>query len=306
MQSSREEAFSGLVEMTTMRQRRGPRFAWLGVSALATVLTAGVAGGASAAPGPAAAPSAPAATYADLVGLAEAASIVAEVTVQSQAVVPPERAPGLAAGHARLYLETHTLRVLKGPSALGESVNYLADVPLGIKGKPPKLRKQTFVIFARPVPGQTGALQLVSPNAQLPLDATIEERARTVIAQLVAPGAPPRIGRVHDVISVAGNLAGESETQMVVDTATGAPASLTVVRRPNMDPTWGVSWSEIVNQSAKPPAPDTIAWYRLACSLPRRLEPGAFLQSDPAGRQRAEADYQLIVDQLGPCERNLH
>lgn len=287
-----------------MRQRRAAPFAWLRASALPIALAFCLAGAADGAAGPPA-PAPPVATYADLVGFAEAAPIVAEVTVQSQATVPPERAPGLAAGHARLYLETRTQRVLKGPSALGESVNYLTDVALDAKGKPPKLRKQTFLIFARPVAGQAGELQLVSPAAQLPLDATIEERARTVIAQLVAPGAPPRITRVHDVISVAGNLAGESETQMAVDTATGAPASLTVLRRPNMAPTWGVSWSEIVDESAKPPARETIAWYRLACSLPRRLEPGSFLQSDAAGRQRAEADYQLILDQLGPCERNL-
>ena len=286
-----------------MRQRKAASLAWLRAGMFSTVLACGVT--AAAAPTGPAPPSAPPATYADLVGLVEAAGVVAEVTVKDQALVPPERAPGLAAGHARLYLETRTQRVLKGPSALGESVNYLADVRLDAKGKPPKLRKQTFLIFARPVSGQAGELQLVSPRAQLPLDPTIEERARTVIAQLVAPGAPPRISRVHDVISVAGNLAGESETQMIVDTATGAPASLTVVRRPNMEPTWGVSWSEIVDESAKPPARDTIAWYRLACSLPRRLEPGAFLQSDSAGRQRAEADYQLILDRLGPCERTL-
>jgi hypothetical protein len=92
---------------------------------------------------------------------------------------------------------------------------------------------------------------------------------------------------------------------MFVDTANGAPASLTVVRRPNMDPTWGVSWSEIVDQAAKPPERDTIAWYRLACSLPRSLPGGAYLQADAAGRTRAEADYRFIIDQLGPCERTL-
>ena len=287
------------------RQRRAAPFACLRASGLALAATVALSG----VPAPAAGPAIPvapiAATYADLVGLAEAASIVAEVTVQSQALVPPERAPGLAAGHARLYVETRTQRVLKGPNALGESVNYLADVPLDAKGKPPKLRKRTFLIFARPVAGQPGMLQLVSPAAQLPLDPAIEERVRTVIAQLVAPGAPPRINRVHDVISVAGNLAGESETQMFVDTASGAPASLTVLRRPNMDPTWGVSWTEVVDESAKPPARDTIAWYRLACSLPRKLDSGAFLQTDAAGRQRAEADYQFILAQLGSCERKL-
>jgi hypothetical protein len=267
-----------------------------------------VAGAANAQPAPVTASTAIAVgpTYADIVGLAEAAEIVAVVAVKDQATVSAERAPGLAAGSARLYLETRTQRVLKGPSALGESVRYLADVPLTAKGKPPKLRKQTFMVFANAVAGRPGELQLVAPDAQLPFDAAIEERVRTVIGQLVAPDAPPRITGVRDVISVAGNLAGESETQMFLNTKGGAPVSLTVIRRPNMEPTWGVSWSEIVDQSAKPPEKGTIAWYRLACSLPRQLSADAFLQADPAGQRRAQADYQVILDRLGPCERTRH
>jgi hypothetical protein len=287
--------------MTMMRQRRPLRARRLHALALPLALACVPAG----APRGPAAPPGPPPTYADLVTLAEAAPVVAELTVKGQAVVPPERAPGLAPGHARLYLETQTVRVLKGPSALGESVHYLADVPVDAKGKPPKLKKQTFLVFARPVAGHPGELQLVAPGAQLPFDAWVETRVRSIISQLVAPGVPPRITGVHDVISVAGNLAGESETQMFVDTASGAPASLSVVRRPNMDPTWGVSWSEIVDQAAKPPERETIAWYRLACSLPRALPASAYLQSDAAGRSRAEADYRFILDQLGPCERTL-
>jgi hypothetical protein len=287
--------------MTMMRQWRPLRLRRLQALALPLALACAPAGAAKAPP----LPPGPPPTYADLVGLAEAAPVVAELTVKGQAAVPPERAPGLAPGHARLYLETQTVRVLKGPSALGESVHYLADVPVDAKGKAPRLRKQTFIVFARPVAGRPGDLQLVAPAAQLPFDPALETRVRSVIAQLVAPGVPPRITGVHDVISVAGNLAGESETQMFVDTATGAPASLTVVRRPNMDPTWGVSWSEIVDQAAKPPERETIAWYRLACSLPRSLPGSAYLQSDAAGRSRAEADYRFILAQLGPCERTL-
>lgn len=275
-----------------------------GIAIAAALLACAVPAGASAQAPAASIAAGP--TYADLAGLTEAAGIIAEVLVKSQATVPPERAPGLAPGRARLYLETQTQRVLKGRSALGESVRYLADVPLGAKGKPPKLKKQAFIVFANPVAGRPGELQLIAPDAQLPLDATTEERVRAVITQFVAPDAPPRITGVRDVISVAGNLAGESETQMFVNTVGGAPVSLTVIRRPNMEPTWGVSWSEIVDQAAKPPEPDTLAWYRLACSLPRRLSEEAFLQSDAAGRRRAEADYQFILDQLGPCERTRH
>jgi hypothetical protein len=289
------------MEMTMMMPRRPALSFRLRAIALPLALAAAGASAAS----PSVAPAVPVPTYADLVGLAEASPVVAEVVVKSQATVPPERAPGLAPGRARLYLDTQTQRVLKGPSALGESVRYLADVPLDARGKPPKLKKQAFLLFAKPVAGRPGELQLIAPAAQLPLDPTLEGRVRSVIAQLVAPGVPPRITGVHDVISVAGNLAGESEMQMFVDTANGAPASLTVVRRPNMDPTWGVSWSEIVDQAAKPPERDTIAWYRLACSLPRSLPGGAYLQADAAGRTRAEADYRFIIDQLGPCERTL-
>lgn len=284
---------------------RGAPSSWLrGLSLPLALGACAVAGGASAETPPAIA--APAPTYADLVSLAEPAAIIAEVTVKDQATVPPERAPGLAPGRARLYLEAQTQRVLKGPAALGESLAYLADVPLNAKGKAPKLKKQTFLVFADPVPGHPGELQLVKPDAQLADDPALAERVRTVAEQLVAPDAPPRITGVRDVISVAGNLAGESETQMSIETVGGRPGSLTVIRRPNMAPTWGVSWTEIVDQSAKPPAPDTLAWYRLACFLPRQLTPDDFLQADEAGRQRARADYQLILDSLGPCERTRH
>jgi hypothetical protein len=284
-----------------MRQdRRMPSKGCWAIALAGSLLACAIPTAASAQNPPA---SAPAPTYADLVGLAEDSSVIAEVAVKDQATVPAERAPGLAPGRARLYLQTQTQRVLKAPSALGESVRYLADVPLNAKGKPPKLKKQAFIVFADPVAGRPGELQLVAPDAQLPFDAALEERVRTVIGQLVAPDAPPRITGVRDVISVAGNLAGESETQMFVRTAGGAPVSLTVIRRPNMEPTWGVSWSEIVDQAAKPPARDTLAWYRLACFLPRSLPGNAFLQSDAAGRQRAQADYRFILDQLGPCER---
>ena len=86
-------------------------------------------------------------------------------------------------------------------------------------------------------------------------------------------------------MSVAGNLAGESETQLFLNTANGTPVSLTVVRRPGMAPTWGVSWTEIVDQAARPPEEGT-AGYRLACFLPRELPDKAFLQRDSASRTR--------------------
>lgn len=245
----------------------------------------------------------PVVTYADVAKLAEDASVVALVEVRNQAVVPPPRAPGLAAGHARLYLEARTAALLAARAPLGESISYLVDVPLDSKGKPPKLRKQRFLIFADAVPGRPGSLQLVEDGAQVPATADSEQLARTVIAALAASDLPPAITGVRDVMSVPGNLVGESETQLFLDTVTGQPVSLTVVRRPGMEPQWGVSWSEIVDQAARAPSPQTIEWYRLACALPAQLPARAYLQDDSDARVRAEADYRYILDQLGRCER---
>jgi hypothetical protein len=242
-------------------------------------------------------------SYADFADLAEAAGLVALVTVRDQVAVESERSPGLAAGQVRLYIEARTEALLAGRSAVGESLAYLVDVPLTAKGKAPKLKKQRFLIFARAVPGRPGELMLVDRRAQIPATPESEQLARAVIAALAAPDAPPRVSGIREVMSVAGNLAGESETQLFLNTASGTPVSVTVVRRPGMDPQWGVSWSEIVDQAARPPAPGTVEWYRLACFLPLTLPADAYLQSDRAGRARAEADYRFVLDQLGACPR---
>ncbi len=249
-----------------------------------------------------AAPVPPLATYADVVALAEQADVVALIEVRDQAEVEPERAPGLAAGQARLYIEARTQALLAGRAALGESLAYLADVPRDARGRVPKLRKQRFIVFADAVPGRPGTLALVGPGAQLSATTETEQLARTVIAALAASDLPA-VTSIREAMSVAGNLAGESETQLFLETATGTPVSLTVIRRPGMEPQWGVSWSEIVDQAAKAPEPETIEWYRLACFLPAQLPREAFLQDDRAARARAEADYAFILERLGGCPR---
>lgn len=247
----------------------------------------------------------PVATYADVASLLEKSAVVARVEVRKQATLPVETQQGVAPGKARLYVQARTESLLVGRAAVGESLAFLSDVPLTAKGKPPKLKKQRFIVFAVPVPGRAGELQLVGANAMLPADPALEQQVRTIATALLSPDAPPQITGVRDVMSVRGNLAGESETQLFLDTAGGAPVSLTVIRRPGMQPDWGVSWTEIVDQSAAPPRPETLEWYRLACSLPARLPAKAFLQSESAARFQAEVDYEFVLQQLGPCARLL-
>ena len=182
---------------------------------LAAVLAAGTA----AAP----APPAPNVNYADLADLADPADLVVHVQVTKQIALPPERATNVAPGYTRLYIEARTLALLAGKAPLGESVRYLVDVPNDAKGKPPKLKKREFLLFARPVAGRPGELQLTGPTDQLPYDATIAARLRPILAELAAADAAPAITGVRDALAVPGTLVGESETQIFLGTATGDP-----------------------------------------------------------------------------------
>ncbi|KLE34877.1 hypothetical protein AAW00_09385 [Aurantiacibacter luteus] len=242
-------------------------------------------------------------TYADLVTFALAADLVAIVTVDEQTRFPPERAPDVAPDKVRLYIESLTRNLLVGPSGVGGSLVFVTDLPRDADGDAPELEGRDYVIFADPVRNRPGEVQLVARNALFPAGPRIEGRVRSILRDLADPDSPSAITGVRDVISVPGNLAGEAETQMFVETQSGAPVSLSVVRRPGMRPEWGVSLGEIVDTAARPPARDSIAWYRFACSLPRQLPDEAFLQTDRQARARAREDYAFVLAELGECSR---
>jgi hypothetical protein len=247
-----------------------------------------------------------AATYADLVTLAERSQLVARAQIRRQTQLRPERAPGLAPGFARLYIEAETIALIAGDTALGEQLVYLVDVPLNENGKPPKLKKQTVLLFANLAGrGPKGAtqLQLTGRQAQIPYSPAFEARLRPVLTALAARDVPPVITAVSDALSVPGTLSGESETQIFLKTSTDAPVSITVLRRPGQPPRWGVSWGEIIDSAARPPAPETLRWYRLACALPDQLPASANISQDPATRRLATRDYAFVREALGPCAR---
>ena len=249
-------------------------------------------------------PTAPRATYADLVDLSIAAPLVLRAKIDDQATVERERAPGLAPGHARLYVEAETTALIAGNAPIGESLRYLVDVPLDAKGKVPKLKKREVVLFARPVAGNARQVQLVYARAQLPYTPELESRLRPILTELVDPDRAPVITGVRDALSVEGTLTGESETQLFLDTRDDGPVSVTIVRRPNQAPRWGVSWSEIVDQSARAPQRETLAWYRMACFLPETLPNDANLSREMRSREMAARDYAFMIEQLGACPRN--
>lgn len=278
----------------------------LSIAAASGLLAACSGALAQSAPVPAAAPRASTgiATYADLADLADRANLVIHAQIREQAELSPERAPNVAPGYTRLYIEARTIALIGGGRPIGESLKYLVDVPVDEDGDPPDLEDREVILFALAGQGRPGEIQLVGPTAQLPWSAELEARVRPILAEMAAPDAPPTVLGVRDILSIPGNLAGESETQIFLNTDGEGPVSITVVRRPNMSPVWGVSWTEIVDQAARPPARDTLAWYRIACFLPDELPRGALLSRDPASQAQAVEDFRFVQQSLGPCHRN--
>jgi hypothetical protein len=283
-----------------------PFFKTLKISLVAAI---GFATGSAAALAQAPAAVAPAApegpTYADLATLSDAADLVIRVQIRRQTVLKPDRAPGLATGFARLYIEAQTVALIAGRAGVGASLVYLVDVPLDPKGKVPKLKNREMLLFADSVPGRPAEVRLVNPSAQLAYTPALEAQVRPILTELFAADGPPRITGISDALAVTGTLAGESETQIFLSTDSGAPVSLTILRRPRQPVQWGVSWGEIIDSAARPPAKDTLRWYRLACSLPPQLPSGANLARESAERRLAAGDYAFVRDALGPCSRRI-
>lgn len=282
-----------------MRTLRFGLFAWFPALALA------LPGAAIASDSRAVMPLAmPERTYADLADLADAATLV--IRVQPRDVIPiaPESAKGVQAGWARVYVRARTEALIGGSTAVGASLSYLVDVPLNAKGKLPPIRKKSMVLFARPVAGRPGEVQLVAPDAQIVWDPALEGRIKAILTEFYAPDAPPRITGVREALYVAGDLAGAGETQIFLNTAKGVPAAITVTRVPGQTPAVSVSFSEVMSAQAAVPPVDTAAWYRLACFLPAQLPASANISGSAQDRAAASADYRTAIAGLQACRRN--
>ncbi len=242
-------------------------------------------------------------TYADVASLADSADLVLRAQVRSMARVENDRARGLKPGYGRFYVKAKTKALLSGSRGVGDAIAYLVDLPIDERGRPPALKKQDVLIFARPVAGSLTDLQLVAPDAQILWNDPTEAMLRTILRDLLAPDTPPIVTGVREIIHVPGNLAGSGETQIFLATKSGAAASITVRHEPGSPPAWGVSFSELTADVTRPPRPETLDWYRLACFLPNTVPATANLSEGPMARQQAMADYRMVLGQLGECQR---
>ncbi|WP_422785776.1 hypothetical protein [Rhizorhabdus argentea] len=244
-------------------------------------------------------------SYADLADLALTAPIVAGVSVVKAERLKGALAPGLAAGRARFLIQATTMILLRGADGMPGTVSYIVDVPLDAGGKPQKLKKARFILFADRVPGRPLELRLTSPYSQLDWTQTNESRLRAILTEAISPAAPPIVTGIGSAFHVPGAIPGESESQIFLTTRDNRPISLSVLRRPAEQPQWAVALGEMVDDSARAPARDSLLWYRLACFLPSRIPDASVAALSEGDAAAVREDYRFVLDQLGACGRTL-
>lgn len=249
--------------------------------------------------------SGPALTYADLADLALPAPIVAHVRITRAARLKGAEAVNVSPGKSRFYIEADMVSLIKGPSGVPAKISYLVDLPNGAKGRPIKIAKKSeYLLFATPVAGRPGELRLAAPDAQLVWTEERAFRIRQILSEASRSDAPPRIAGIGRAFHVPGSLPGESETQIFLQTADQRPVSLSILRRPGEQPRWSVALSEIVDDAAAAPQANTLLWYSLACTLPATLPRQSLVDAEPNQIGAVQADYRLVLNQLGPCTRS--
>lgn len=240
-------------------------------------------------------------SYATLAKLVTRAPFIIDARIRKADRLRPEESAGLANGMVRFLIEADVSALIRGTQAMTSRITYTADVPLNAKGKPPKLAKQRVLLFARPVSDRPGMVQLTGLQSQMNWLPELDAQVRAITRDALASNAPPAITGVGNAFHVPGSLPGEGETQVFLQTGSGLPVSLQILRRPGETTRWSVSLGDIVDESAGAPRANTFLWYRLACGLPRNLPTEAVESDDAANAAKAREDYQYVLRSLGPC-----
>ena len=259
-----------------------------------------VNGGFAAIPKPSPPSPADAWRYADLADLFAGAPIVLRAKIISATRI---KAPPTPSGAVRFYVEANVVSLIRGPQAVPPRLVWLVDMMPDSRGKIAKLAKADVLVAALPVAGRPGEIRLAARDAQPFWNPTLETRVRNIISSVTAPDAPPAITGIASAFHTAGTVTGEGETQIFLSTVTTAPISVSVFTRPGQPKRWAFALGEIVDESAAPPTPDTLAWYRFACFLPRALPDAAVGELPASDADAARTDYGFVVEALGACPR---
>jgi hypothetical protein len=264
------------------------------------VLPFNINGGIAAIPEPASIVPADNWHFADVADMFAAAPLAIHARIKTATAI---KSPPRPDGAVRFYVEGDVIALIRGAQAVPPKLVWMVDMRPDSRGKIPKLKKAQVLLAALPVSGRPGEIRLAARDAQVFWSPNVESRVRAVVAAATAPDAPPPVTGISSAFHTSGTITGEGETQIFLSTASSAPVSISVLTRPGQSKRWAVALGEIVDESAGPPAVDTLTWYRLACFLPAALPSAAVAELPPGDADAARSDYAFVMQALGPCSR---
>ncbi len=246
---------------------------------------------------PAAASAAPL-SYADIADMTLSAPVIVRATVSGSERISDADSPGLAPGHARLLIGAGVNAALIAPGTIPAQLSWLWDAPLDAKGKPPKPKGSQVLAFLA-APAADGKTRLIAGAGQQPATPDLEAQVRAIATE-ARSGTAPAITGVSNGFRADGTVEGESESQFFLSTADAKGLTMVVTRKPGETLRVAVSRGDVIDESAASVKPETLLWYRLACTAPAKLPTSA------GGNDAAlAADWQAALKSLGPCGRTL-
>jgi hypothetical protein len=243
------------------------------------------------------------AAYADIADLVTIAPVIIDAQIAKTTKIPPEQSVGVPANLQRMLIEAKVIALIRGQDGVLPVVKFLLDVPKDAKGKIPKLKKARFFMMASQVAGRPGELRLVRPSALVSYSPANDAMVRAITQEAVLIDAPQKITGIASAFYSPGTVIGEGETQIFLTTEKNQPFALSISSRAGQPKKWSVSTSEVIEESAMAPTRYTLMWYRLACGLPRSLPAEQVESAESDNAARAQADYQHVLEALGPCGR---
>lgn len=242
-------------------------------------------------------------SYADIADLVVISPLILDAKIRKVTSLPATQTVGVPANIQRVLIDADVTSLVRGADGFAAKARFLLDVPKNAKGKIPKLQKRRYFILGSKVGGSPGTVKLSRPDALVEWSPANDATLRAITKEAVQIDAPQAISGIASAFHSQGTIIGEGETQIFLRTASGQPISVSILSRPGQSKSWAVSTGDVIDESAMAPTKDTLLWYRMACSLPRTLDPKLVESSEAKDIANAQSDYRFVMDSLGPCGR---
>lgn len=242
-------------------------------------------------------------SYADIADLVVNSPLILDAQIRKVTSLPATQTVGVPANIQRVLIDADVTSLVRGTDGFAAKARFLLDVPKNAKGKIPKLQKRRYFILGSKVDGSPGTVKLSRPDALIEWSPANDATLRAITKEAVQIDAPQAITGITSAFHSQGTIIGEGETQIFLRTASGQPISVSILSRPGQSKSWAVSTGDVIDESALAPAKNTLLWYRMACSLPRTLDPKLVESSEGKDIANAQSDYRFVIESLGPCGR---